>query len=51
LDKQVPYVTTIRAANAVAKAIEALKKERIGVKPLQLHHRAKGKSKKEKVKK
>jgi carbamoyl-phosphate synthase large subunit len=39
LDKQVPYVTTIRAAYAVAKAIDALKKERIGVKPLQLYHR------------
>ncbi len=50
LDKQVPYVTTIRAATAVAKAIDALKKERIGVKALQLHHKAKGKSKKEKVK-
>jgi carbamoyl-phosphate synthase large subunit len=51
LDKQVPYVTTIRGAVAVVKAIEALKKERIDVKPLQLLHRAKGKSKKEIVKK
>ena len=50
LDKQVPYVTTIRGAMAVAKAIEALKKERIDVKCIQLYHKAKGKSKKEKVK-
>ena len=31
---------------AVAKAIEALKKERIDVKCIQLYHKAKGKSKK-----
>lgn len=42
LDRQVPYVTTIRGAVAVTKAIEALKKERIGVKPLQLWHRKGG---------
>ncbi len=42
LDKQVPYVTTIRGAIAVAKAIEALKKERIDVKCIQLYHKAKG---------
>ena len=40
LDKQVPYVTTIRGATAVVKAIEAMKKERIGVKPIQLWHRS-----------
>ena len=45
LDKQVPYVTTIRGAIAVAKAIEALKKERIDVKPIQLHHRHTAKEK------
>jgi carbamoyl-phosphate synthase large subunit len=45
LDKQVPYVTTIRGAIAIVKAIEVLKKERIGVKPIQLWHRAKVKSK------
>jgi len=39
LDKQVPYVTTIRAGTAVVNAIEALRKERIGVKPIQLRHR------------
>ncbi|MBN2021072.1 MAG: carbamoyl-phosphate synthase large subunit [Sedimentisphaerales bacterium] len=49
LDKQVPYVTTIRAAIAISRAIEALQKERIGVKPIQLWHRGKGR--KEKVKK
>jgi len=42
LDKQVPYVTTIRGAIAIVKAIEALRKERIGVKALQLHHRKGG---------
>ncbi|MGD1043138.1 MAG: ATP-grasp domain-containing protein, partial [Sedimentisphaerales bacterium] len=50
LDKQVPYVTTIRGAIAVAKAIEAMKKGRIDVKCIQLHHQTKGKSKKEKAK-
>jgi carbamoyl-phosphate synthase large subunit len=42
LDRQVPYVTTIRGAAAVAKAIEAMKAQKIGVKPLQLYHRKKG---------
>ena len=41
LDRQVPYVTTIRGAAAVAKAIEAMKEQKIGVKPLQLYHRKK----------
>jgi carbamoyl-phosphate synthase large subunit len=50
LDKQVPYVTTIRGAMAIAKAIEALKKERIDVKCIQLYHKDKVKSKKEKEK-
>ena len=39
LDRQVPYVTTIRGAIAVAKAIEALKKHKLGVKPIQLYYR------------
>jgi carbamoyl-phosphate synthase large subunit len=39
LDRQVPYVTTIRGATAVAKAIEAMKNRRIGVKPIQLYYR------------
>jgi carbamoyl-phosphate synthase large subunit len=42
LDKQVPYVTTIRGATAVVKAIEALQKERIGVKAIQLWHHTGG---------
>ena len=43
LDKQVPYVTTIRGALAVAKAIEALKQRKVDVKPIQLYYRQKGK--------
>jgi len=43
LDRQVPYVTTIRGAAAVAKAVEAMKAQKISVKPLQLYHRKKGK--------
>jgi carbamoyl-phosphate synthase large subunit len=39
LDRQVPYVTTIRGARAVTKAIEALKKHRLGVKPIQLYYK------------
>jgi len=39
LDKQVPYVTTIRGAMAVAKAIRALKEQKLGVKPIQLYYR------------
>ncbi|MHC4540284.1 MAG: ATP-binding protein, partial [Planctomycetota bacterium] len=39
LDKQVPYVTTIRGAMAVAKAIEAMKQRKIGVRPIQLFYR------------
>jgi len=42
LDRQVPYVTTIRGAAAVAKAIEAMKAQKISIKPLQLYHRKKG---------
>ena len=39
LDKQVPYVTTIRGALAVAKAIEAMKQRKLDVKPIQLYYR------------
>ena len=39
LDRQVPYVTTIRGAIAVAKAIEVLKQRKIGVRPIQLYYR------------
>ncbi len=38
LDRQIPYVTTIRAAVAVVKAIEAAKAKRIGVKPVQNYY-------------
>jgi carbamoyl-phosphate synthase large subunit len=38
LDKQIPYVTTIRAAAAVVKAIEATKGRKIGVKPVQRYY-------------
>lgn len=39
LDRQVPYVTTIRGARAVTKAIDALKKHKLGVKPIQLYYK------------
>jgi len=39
IDRQIPYVTTIRGAMAVAKAIEALKQRNLGVKPIQLYYR------------
>ncbi len=39
LDRQVPYVTTIRGAMAVARAVEAMKRRKIGVKPIQLYYR------------
>jgi len=42
LDRQVPYVTTIRGGLAVVKAIEALKERKIDVKPIQLYYRRKG---------
>ncbi|MBN2138267.1 MAG: carbamoyl-phosphate synthase large subunit [Sedimentisphaerales bacterium] len=39
LDRQVPYVTTIRGAEAVVRALEALKREKLSVKPIQLYYR------------
>ncbi|MFB0555588.1 MAG: carbamoyl-phosphate synthase large subunit [Phycisphaerae bacterium] len=39
LDKQMPYVTTIRGAAAVVKAIAALKERKISVKPIQRYYR------------
>ncbi len=48
LDKQVPYVTTIRGAAAVAKAIEAARplagRSRFIVKPIQSYYRVRGKN-------
>ena len=39
VDRQIPYVTTIRGAEAVVKAIESLKAQKIKVKPIQLYYR------------
>ncbi len=38
LDKQIPYVTTIRGAAAVVKAITAMKERKISVKPIQRYY-------------
>jgi carbamoyl-phosphate synthase large subunit len=38
LDKQIPYVTTIRGAAAVVKAITAMKGRKISVKPIQRYY-------------
>jgi carbamoyl-phosphate synthase large subunit len=38
LDKQIPYVTTIRGAGAIVKAIKALKEKKLSVKPIQLYY-------------
>jgi carbamoyl-phosphate synthase large subunit len=45
LDRQVPYVTTIRGAAAVAKAIAAMKQQKLRVKPIQAYYRRKGNTK------
>ncbi len=42
LEKQVPYVTTVRGAAAVVNAIDKLRKAKIDVKPIQLYYRSKG---------
>ncbi len=39
VDRQVPYVTTIRGAEAVVKAIESLKAKKLSVKPIQLYYK------------
>lgn len=39
LDRQIPYVTTIRGAEAAASAIKALKEQKIAVKPIQSYYR------------
>jgi carbamoyl-phosphate synthase large subunit len=39
LEKQIPYVTTIRGAGAVVEAIEAIKNKKIGVKAVQLYYK------------
>jgi carbamoyl-phosphate synthase large subunit len=38
LDRQVPYVTTIRGAGAVAKAVSAMQKRELNVKPIQCYY-------------
>ncbi|HNS19565.1 MAG TPA: carbamoyl-phosphate synthase large subunit [Sedimentisphaerales bacterium] len=39
VDRQVPYVTTMRGAEAVVKAIEALRDKKVDVKAIQLYYR------------
>ncbi|MCD4830974.1 MAG: carbamoyl-phosphate synthase large subunit [Anaerohalosphaeraceae bacterium] len=39
LDKRIPYVTTIRGATAVTKAIVAMKQKEIDVKPIQQYYK------------
>ncbi len=39
VDRQIPYVTTIRGAEAVVQAIESLRDEKVSVKPVQLYYR------------
>jgi carbamoyl-phosphate synthase large subunit len=39
IEKQIPYVTTIRGAEATIMAIEALKAKKVGVKPIQSYYR------------
>ncbi len=46
LDSRIPYVTTIRGAAALVKAIEAMKSKKMAVKPIQLYYRNAGKNKK-----
>ncbi len=51
LDRGVPYVTTIRGAAAVAKAIERLLQQKLDVKPIQAYYRRKMQNVKPKVQK
>jgi carbamoyl-phosphate synthase large subunit len=39
IEKQLPYVTTIRGAQATILAIEALKAKKVGIKPIQHYYR------------
>ncbi|MBN1796256.1 MAG: carbamoyl-phosphate synthase large subunit [Sedimentisphaerales bacterium] len=39
LDRQVPYVTTMRGASATVQAIDALRQHKVGVKPVQQYYR------------
>jgi carbamoyl-phosphate synthase large subunit len=38
IEKQIPYVTTIRGAEATIMAIEAMKAKKVGVKPIQSYY-------------
>jgi carbamoyl-phosphate synthase large subunit len=39
LDRQVPYVTTMRGATAVVRAIDAMQKQKVDVRPVQLYYK------------
>ena len=39
LEKQIPYVTTIRGAAAVVEAIRSVKSKKVGVKAIQLYYK------------
>ncbi|MEN6337193.1 MAG: carbamoyl-phosphate synthase large subunit [Phycisphaerales bacterium] len=39
VDRQVPYVTTMRGAEAVVKAIQAIRGKKLGVKAIQLYYK------------
>jgi carbamoyl-phosphate synthase large subunit len=39
LDRQIPYITTIRGGLAAARAIEALQNEKLTVKSIQAYYR------------
>ncbi|AQT69347.1 Carbamoyl-phosphate synthase large chain [Anaerohalosphaera lusitana] len=39
LDRQIPYVTTVRGAQAVCKAVEAMKAKKLNVRAIQLYYK------------
>ena len=39
LDHQIPYATTIRGAAAIVQAMEAVRKQKLTVKPIQLYYK------------
>jgi len=42
VEKQIPYVTTIRGGIAVAKAIQSLKEKKLNVQPIQAYYQDRG---------
>jgi len=42
VEKQIPYVTTIRGAIAVVKAVQALKEKKLNVRPIQAYYQDRG---------